>query len=210
VSTTVAPTERVHDFEGLSIRYDERVLAPRDWTAAQSHWAAELIPTAPPGPVLELCAGAGHLGLLAVRLAPRSLVCVDADPVACEYVRRNALAAGVRVNVREGPMDTVLEPDERFAVVVADPPWVPHADVRRFPQDPVTAIDGGPDGLDVVRACLSVIEAHLVADGSAVLQMGPDQVASVVRLVATYDDLRVVELRDFARGALARIDRAIS
>jgi methylase of polypeptide subunit release factors len=208
VSTTVVPSESVHDFEGLSIRYDERVLAPRDWTAAQSRWAAELIPMAPPGPVLELCAGAGHIGLLAVHLAPRSLVCVDADPVACEYLRRNVLAAGVRVDVREGPMQSVLEPDERFAVVIADPPWVPRAEVTRFPEDPVTAIDGGPDGLDLVRACLTVIERHLVTDGSAVLQLGPDQVASVVRLVAAYDELRVVEIRAFERGALARIDRA--
>jgi methylase of polypeptide subunit release factors len=208
VSTTVVPSESVHDFEGLSIRYDERVLAPRDWTAAQSRWAAELIPMAPPGPVLELCAGAGHIGLLAVHLAPRSLVCVDADPVACEYLRRNVLAAGVRVDVREGPMQSVLEPDERFAVVIADPPWVPRAEVTRFPEDPVTAIDGGPDGLDLVRACLTVIERHLVTDGSAVLQLGPDQVASVVRLVAAYDELRLVEIRAFERGALARIDRA--
>jgi methylase of polypeptide subunit release factors len=207
VSPTVAPSEGMHDFEGLSIRYDERVLAPRDWTAAQSRWAAELIPTAPPGPVLELCAGAGHIGLLAVRLAPRSLVCVDADPVACGYLRRNAQAAGVRVDVREGPMQTVLEPDERFAIVIADPPWVPRAEVSRFPEDPASAIDGGPDGLDLVRACLAVIEGHLVADGSAVLQIGPDQVADLVRLVATHDDLRVVELREFERGALARIDR---
>jgi methylase of polypeptide subunit release factors len=207
VTSTLAPSEEVHDFEGLRIRYDARVLAPRDWTAEQSRWAAELIRTAPPGSVLELCAGAGHIGLLAVRLAPRSLVCVDADPVACAYLRRNAMAAGVRVDLREGPMQTALEPDERYAVVIADPPWVPRADVTRFPEDPVTAIDGGPDGLDLVRACLAVIERHLVPGGSAVLQLGPDQVASVGRLVAACDALRVVEVREFERGALARIDR---
>ena len=82
-----ASTGREHDFGGLRIRYDDRVLAPRDWTAAQSRWAAELIATAPPGPVLEVCAGAGHIGLLAVTLAPRPLVCVDADAVACQYLR---------------------------------------------------------------------------------------------------------------------------
>jgi len=197
-----------HDFEGLSIRYDERVLAPRDWTAEQSHWAAALIRTAPPGPVLEVCAGAGQIGLLAVRLAPRSLVCVDADPVACEFLRANALAAGVRVEVREGPMDRVLQDDERFSVIIADPPWVPHREIGRFPEDPVTAIDGGPDGLDLIRACLAVIERHLVPAGSAVLQIGPGQGAAVSELVATYGDLRVVEVRELERGGLVRIDRA--
>ena len=61
-----ATTPQSVDFEGLRIEYDEHVLAPRPWTAAQSRWAAELIRVAPPGPVLEVCSGAGHIGLLAV------------------------------------------------------------------------------------------------------------------------------------------------
>lgn len=200
-------TTRTADFHGLRIEHDDRVLTPRAWTAAQSEWAAELIRTAPPGPVLEVCAGAGHIGLLAVRLAPRSLVCVDADPVACAFLRRNAGAAGVRVDVREGRMDAVLEADERFAVVIADPPWVPTAGITAFPEDPLLAIDGGDDGLDLVRACLAVISAHLLPRGSAVLQAGPDQVDGVVALVADHPDLVVAGTRTFPRGSLIRIDR---
>jgi methylase of polypeptide subunit release factors len=204
---TSATAAREHDFAGLRIRYDDRVLAPRDWTAEQSRWAAELIREAPAGPVLELCAGVGHIGLLAVVTEPRPLVCVDASSAACAFLRENAAAAGVSVDVREATMDQALGPDERFAVVIADPPWVPRTQVGRFPEDPVTAIDGGEDGLDLVRACLDVIARHLVAGGSAVLQVGPDQAAATRELVAAYDDLSVVELRTFERGALLRIDR---
>ena len=50
-------------------------------------------------------------------------------------------------------MDEVLAPDERFALVIADPPWVPRAETGRFPEDPLLAIDGGDDGLDLARAC---------------------------------------------------------
>ena len=200
-------TSETSQFHGLRIQHDDRVLAPRAWTAAQSQWAAELIRMAPPGPVLELCAGAGHIGLLAVRLSPRSLVCVDANPVACDYLRRNAADAAVRVDVREGMMDAVLEPEEQFAVIIADPPWVASEDVATFPEDPVLAIDGGTDGLDLVRSCLEVIDRHLVVAGSAVLQTGPDQVDLVADLVATYDDLAVVSARTFPRGALLQIDR---
>jgi methylase of polypeptide subunit release factors len=200
-------TTRVMDFEGLEIEYDDRVLEPRPWTAQQSRWAAELIRSAPPGPVLELCSGAGHIGLLAARLAPRSLVCVDADPTACAYLRRNAARAGIRVDVREGAMDQVLEPDERFAVVIADPPWVASDEVGRYPDDPRSAIDGGADGLDMVRGCLGVVDGHLVEGGHALLQVGPDQPAAVAGLVAGYDALTVREVRRGARGALVRIDR---
>ena len=205
-----AITPQVVDFGGLRIEYDEQVLTPRPWTAAQSHWAAELIRMAPPGPVLEVCSGAGHIGLLAVTLAPRSLVCVDADPAACSYLRRNAAAAGLRVDVREGRMDEVLDLGEEFAVIIADPPWVPTDDTAHFPEDPVSAIDGGVDGLDLVRSCLGVIDRHLAVAGSAVLQTGPDQAERVVQLVAGHDELSVVEVRQLDRGALIRVDRVVA
>jgi methylase of polypeptide subunit release factors len=201
-------TSRVMDFEGLQIEYDERVLEPRPWTAQQSRWAAELIRSAPPGPVLELCSGAGHIGLLAARLSPRSLVCVDADAAACAFLRRNAARAGIRVDVREGRMDEVLEADERFAVVIADPPWVSSDDVARYPDDPPSAIDGGSDGLDLVRACLDVIDAHLVDGGHALVQVGPDQPEAVAALMEGHDALSVREVRRAARGALVRVDRS--
>lgn len=195
------------DFDGLKIEYDERVLEPRPWTAIQSRWAADLIREAPPGPVLELCAGAGHIGLLAVSRSPRRLVAVDADPVACEFARRNAAAAGIRVEVREGRMDEVLEPDEQFAVVIADPPWVPSAGVASYPDDPVSAIDGGVDGTELVRTCLDVMRRHLVIGGSALLQVGPGQAPEVCELLTDDPELRVVSTRDFPRGSLVLIDR---
>jgi methylase of polypeptide subunit release factors len=196
------------DFEGLRIEYDARVLAPRAWTAAQSRWAAELIRAVPPGPVLEVCAGAGHIGLLAVRLAPRPLVAVDLDPVACGFLRRNAALAGISVDVREGRMDEVLGDDEEFAVIVADPPWVRTSEVDRYPDDPVRAIDGGDDGLDLARTCLDVIDRHLVMGGSALLQVGPlDHAQRVAALVAACDELAVAEVRGFERGALLQVDR---
>ena len=205
--TTLESKPLTVDFGGLTIEYDERILTPRPWTAAQSRWAAELIRHAPPGPVLELCSGAGHIGLLAATLARRSLVCVDADPVACSYLRRNAARADVRVDVREGRMDEVLTADEEFAVIIADPPWVRREEITRFPEDPVTAIDGGDDGLELVRACLEVVDQHLVLAGSALLQVGPDQAEQVRTLAAPHADLAVVAVREYERGALVQLDR---
>jgi release factor glutamine methyltransferase len=106
-------------------------------------------------------------------------------------------------------MDEVLDADERFSVVIADPPWVSSDEVTRYPEDPLTAIDGGSDGLDLVRACLEVIDAHLADGGSALLQTGPDQPDDVRRLVAeAHDGLTVREVRVVDRGALVRIDRS--
>jgi hypothetical protein len=173
------------DIAGLGIEWDARVLRPRPWTAAQGHWAAELAEDAPPGPILELCCGAGHIGLVAARSSGRPLVQVDRDPVAAAYARRNAAAAGVVTDVRCAPLAEAVGQDELFGVVIADPPWLPSADVGRFPEDPRGAIDGGSDGCEVVRACIEVGLDHLAPGGQLVLQIGdPAQLDAVREYVA--------------------------
>ncbi len=200
------------DFGGLRISFDHRVLRPRSWTAAQSHWASDLLRTAPAGHVLELCTGAGQLGLLAVAGTDRRLVAVDVSPAAVSLARANAEAAGLaeQVEIRQGNLDETLDPDEQFAVIIADPPWVSRADVARYPEDPVLAIDGGTHGLDLALRCLDVIEHHLADGGSAVLQLGTlAQVARVQASVSAATHLRVVEHREFPdHGVLVRIDRS--
>ena len=199
-------------FGELEIAYDDRLLTPREWTLAQSDWATEVLPTVPEGPVLELCSGAGHIGLHAILHAPRPLVCVDDNSVACDYVRINAVGAGLAglVDVRHGHLDAVLAPDERFSLVIADPPWVPSDAVERHPEDPRHAIDGGADGLALVRACMSTAAAHLVPGGVLLLQVGPGQEHTVGH-EAGHHGLDLTEVRHAgARGALCRLDTAVA
>jgi methylase of polypeptide subunit release factors len=205
----VSPMETI-DFGGLEIAFDERVLRPRAWTTAQSRWASALLPHLPAGDVLELCSGAGQIGLLAVAKSSRRLVCVDASPVAASYTMQNAAAAGCasRVSVREGLIREAIGPDERFPMIIADPPWVPRAETGRFPEDPPLAIDGGDDGLHVVRECIRAIDSHLGFGGAAVLQLGTvGQVASVTALLDRSDLLAGDARRYGDRGVLLRIDR---
>jgi methylase of polypeptide subunit release factors len=203
-------TVRRTRFGTLDIAYDDRVLRPRRWTTRQSRWAADLLVAAPPGPVLELCAGAGQIGLLAVAIVPRRLVCIDLDPVACDYARTNAEAAGIadRVEVRQGDVAEVLQPDELFSVVIADPPYLLPEEAASYPEDPPLAVDGGPDGLAVARRCLDTIERHLLAGGSALLQLRTDE--QVTRLRDHVDqtgELVLTERRTCGRGVLARFER---
>ena len=198
-------------FGHLQIAYDDRVLEPRAWTAMQSRWAASLLGSVPPGPVLELCAGAGQIGLLAVADSDRTLVCVDLNPAACELTRENASTAGLleRVEVRHGRISEVLEPHERFALVVADPPWVPSSGVGRFPEDPLLAIDGGDTGLDVARECVDAVVAHLLPGGVALLQLGTtEQADEVGRWLDAVPDLALGEVRPHEdRGVVALLVR---
>jgi release factor glutamine methyltransferase len=201
------------DFGGLTIAYDERVLSPRRWTTMQSYWAADLLRDAPPGRVLELCAGAGQIGLLTVAFEPRDLVMVDADPHACELARRNAQANRVvaSVEVRHGDLQDVIRADEGFVGIIADPPWVPTSEIGRFPDDPVVAIDGGADGLELAWPCLEVMARHLMPEGWGILQVGTeDQAVRVAeRCEATDLGLEVRDARVYPdRGVLLRMSLA--
>ncbi|MFI5428845.1 methyltransferase [Aeromicrobium sp. UC242_57] len=153
-----------------------------------------------------------HIGLAAVSQNRRSLVMVDLNPAACTLAVHNIAAAGMgdRVEVRQGRIDEMLEWDERFSVIIADPPWVPTADIVQFPQDPTIAIDGGADGLDLARTACAVIHAHLAIGGSAVLQLGSSEQVDAMDVYLDRDlgsDLGVAEVRHFDRGVLVRLER---
>jgi methylase of polypeptide subunit release factors len=114
---------------------------------------------------------------------------------------------GARVQVRVERLQTAVRPDERFDVIVADPPYLRSDDVARWPADPVTAIDGGTDGLELIDACLTVAAEHLRTDGALLLQVaGPAQDAKIADLVAARPELglRRVEARvvDDARAVV--------
>lgn len=209
-----SPATRTARFGPLDIEYDEQVLEPRSWTLAQSQWAAELLASCADGPVLELCSGAGQIGLASALLSGRSIVLVDASAPACTFARRNASAAGLadRVDVRKVPMNEALTPDERFPLVLADPPYIPSTDTGVFPEDPLTAIDGGADGLDLARSCLEVGAAHLIPGGHLLIQLRDEEQAGLLLRSAgetATSLLGRVEVREFAgRGVVLHLVRS--
>jgi methylase of polypeptide subunit release factors len=163
----------------------------------QSEWAAELSPTLPDGPILELCAGAGHIGLHAALATGRDLVQVECDPVAAAFATRNADRAGLRgYEVRVTPLESCVFAGESYPLIIADPPYVPTDDCASFPDDPPSAIDGGRDGLKFIRQCVAVGATHLAPAGALLLQVrGKAQAEQVgARDVRIFDDDRAIAL----------------
>jgi release factor glutamine methyltransferase len=184
VASGLIPPARAVTFGPVRIEFDATVLEPRPWTVVQSGIAADLLRDQPPGAILELCCGAGQIGLAAAALSGRALVQIDDSADACRWARHNAAANQLETDVRHAAMDHALADGERFALVLADPPYVPTPEVATYPDDPPHAIDGGDDGLDVVRTCLAVAMRHARSHASVVLQVrGPAQADRVRRLV---------------------------
>lgn len=207
-------------FGPIEVGFDATVLRPRSWTLAQAEWAAEL--AAGGETLLEVGCGAGQIGLAAAVLSGSRLVQVDRDPAACRWAARNAAANAWadQAEQRCGTAGEVLAPGERFAVVIADPPYVPTVEVAWYPDDPVGAIDGGPDGLGSVRSMLTEVADHVGPGGSILVQLrGADQVdllggwlahpaspALVVHETRCYGELRAVARLGYD-GPLAPRDR---
>ncbi len=178
---------RASRFADLEITHDRGVLEPRPWTAVQSRWARRLLASLPGGPVLELCCGAGHIGLAAVRGTRRRLVQVDASARACAWAHHNAVANGLaaQVEVRHADVAEALAAHERFGLVLADPPYLRSDDVDHHPDDPRDAVDGGDDGLAVPEHVLAVAARHVVPGGAVLLQArGPRQVDALEPAIA--------------------------
>ena len=194
------------DFGPLRVGYDDTVLAPRPWTIVQSRHAAALLDGRPEGALLELHCGAGHIGQAAAFWSGRPLVQVDDDPSACAWARRNAVANSIAAEVRCVDLEELESGDESFALVVADPPYVPSAETARFADDPVHAIDGGHDGLDGIRASLPVAARLTRPGGAIVLQVrGPGQVDAIGDVAAAAG----LDIERFGMVTIA-LDRAVA
>jgi release factor glutamine methyltransferase len=186
-------------FGGIELAAAGRVLQPRPWTTLQSDWAVELAcRDLPPGPILELCAGHGAIGLDAAHRTGRAVVLVDDSLDACRCAAGNAATNGLRdrTEVRRAPLARALRRGERFPLILADPPYLPSGAVGRYPDDPVHAVDGGPDGLDRLRQIVALLPLHLHRGGAALVQvLGPSQAAEVAALAEAGAGLRAGEVR---------------
>lgn len=183
-------------FGPLRVEFDDEVLAPRPWTLLQSALAARLLAAAPPGPIVEVHCGAGHIGQATAVWSGRPLVQLDDAAASCAWSAHNAHANAVASTVVRGDVTAAPLRDGTCALLLADPPYVPSAETGRYSEDPLHAIDGGDDGLDGIRSCLPFASRLLRRGGALVLQVrGRSQAARVVGLVDDdQSELRVVDI----------------
>jgi release factor glutamine methyltransferase len=189
------------EFYGLSFAVDRRALVPRPDTEILVEVALERTRARSMyGRALDLCTGTGCVAVAFARARPTwrvtaSDVSRDALGLAWENARRHGVAFSLRV--AEGDLFAPFG-GERFELVTANPPYIPSAelaelapDIREF--EPRLALDGGADGLDVVRAIVAGAARHLEPGGVLALEVGHDQAARVVALLesAGYGDVRV-------------------
>ncbi|MFB7917613.1 putative protein N(5)-glutamine methyltransferase [Streptomyces sp. NPDC056061] len=174
-------------FSGLRIAVDPGVFVPRRRTEFLVRQAAAL--AGPGAVVVDLCCGSGALGAaLAVQLGRIELHATDVEPAAVRCARRNLAGTG---RVYEGdlfePLPATLR--GRVEILLANVPYVPTDDVGLLPpeariHEPRVALDGGADGLDVLRRVVAEAPRWLAPGGHLLVETSERQAARAVETIA--------------------------
>lgn len=175
--------------------------------------------------VLDVGTGSGAIVLSLLALLPEATgTAVDLSPAALAVARENGVRLGVaeRVEWLHSDLCAALPAERRYDVIVSNPPYIPARDMASLQpevrREPVLALAGGDDGLDVYRRLLRQLPAFLAADGLVALEVGQGEgraVASFCRRVglaetAVCPDFAGIDRMVFAARAGTRFAPAVA
>jgi release factor glutamine methyltransferase len=204
----VAYIRGLKEFRGLAFRVDRRALIPRPETERLVELAfaevmqrlGALAAGEPTLRVVDVGTGSGAVAValaLALRAARAleavDILATDVSSDALDLAKENAVAHAVadRIGFAEAdllPVDAPGAPSRMpFDLVLANLPYVRHDAIAGLPRaasfEPVAALDGGVDGLEVIDRLLTLLPSVLIEDGVAMLEIGGDQGEAIVRSV---------------------------
>ncbi len=208
------------EFMGLTFHVDSRVLIPRLDTEILADKALEYVNSRSDGSetfrVLDLCCGSGAIGLSIAALADTGkdaarveVVLSDISADALEVARQNAeqLCISDRVTFVQSDLFNELG-QEGFDLIVSNPPYIrtdviDTLDAEVKDHEPVLALDGGTDGLDIYRRIAEEAPGYLKEGGCLMMEIGFDQAEEVAELLhKNLQDVRIVK-------DLAGLDRVV-
>ena len=198
------------NFMGRDFEVDRRVLVPRPETEILVETSADLCRLAGLSSprILEVGTGSGCVALSLAWMFPgATVVASDASNEALEVAAANAhrMAAGLSVRLVLSDLYQELSPDLRgyFDIIASNPPYVTSPELSTLEPDlffePRSALDGGPDGLRVIRPLVSGAPDWLKPGGALVLEIGAKQ-GDPVRELLTARGFKDVAVRPDVHG----------
>lgn len=174
------------DFAGLRLRLGPGVFVPRP---RSEFLVAAAVAELDPGEVLlDLCCGCGAIGLAVADRMPVRLHLAELDPVALDWARVNA---GDSATVHEGDLYAALPDDLRGTVdlITVVAPYVPTSDLMLLPHEardfePALALDGGADGLHLLRRIAADAPRWLAPAGVLLAEVAEHQAPEAVDILS--------------------------
>jgi len=201
------------DFHGLRLAVTPDVLVPRPETEGLVEWALEVLAGRPDPVIADLGTGSGAIACALARALPRAAVlAVEMEAGALAVASRNVRDLGLSARVRLLAGDLFAPLGSLSAgldLVVANPPYLPSAVIASLPpevsrHEPRAALDGGPDGLGVIRRIVAGAPPVLKPGGWLLMEIGEEQAGPLASLMAAegFSGIR-------ARRDLNRVERYI-
>jgi release factor glutamine methyltransferase len=186
------------EFCGRTFKSDSRALIPRPET---EQLVERALTYANLSSILDVATGSGVIPLTLALERPESTVsATDLSPEALTLARENAALLGVnRIAFQEA--DLIPENFGTFDLITANLPYIPSAEIsmlsREVQNDPLLALDGGADGLDLVRRLSPVAHDHLNPGGHLLLEIGKGQSEQVMTCLAGHNYRDITALPDY-------------
>jgi release factor glutamine methyltransferase len=192
------------EFFALDFRVTPDVLIPRPDTETLVLELLEAAKGYEAPRIVDLGTGSGCIAVAAAVNCPAaSVTAVDVSEAAIAVARENAQRHKVadRIRFLQGDLFQPVGVDERFEVVVSNPPYVAEGELDQLQREvrlhePRSALVAGPDGLDVVRRLIADSPARLVPGGQLLFEISPEQAGAVRDLLeagGAYRDVRIVK-----------------
>lgn len=186
------------EFCGRTFRCDKRTLIPRP----ETEQLVERALTHPSSSsILDVATGSGVIAITLALERPEAVVAAtDISREALGLSLENAALLGVdRIAFHEA--DLMPPGEEGFDLITANLPYIPAGEIpylsREVRNDPVLALDGGPDGLDPVRRLVPLAFARLNPGGKLLLEIGIGQSDDVMTCLAGHNYRDIVALPDY-------------
>jgi len=197
------------EFAGLRVAVAPGVFVPR---RRSELLVAETVRRARPGArVVELCAGVAAIATAITDRRPDvELIAAEIDPVAAACAGANLGAERVVVGDLFDALPESLR--GRIDVLVANAPYVPTAEIGLMPpearlHEPMIALNGGPDGLDVHRRIAAGLRAWLAPGGAVLIEAAPAQTEALASILSAAGCATTEAISDVDLDATAVVGR---
>ncbi len=194
------------EFYGVPLEITRDVLIPRPDTEVIVEAAIALFAGKNGKPrILDLCAGSGCIGCaLAVHMPGARVVLVDNDHKAMTVCRRNVQKNNLEMRAICIEADATQKPPMllgKFDLLVCNAPYIPTAEIETLDAsvkdyEPYRALDGGEDGLDIIRPVIALWKSVLRDSGTIMLEIGEGQAPAVTELLSQAGFAEIEALRD--------------
>ncbi|MGC4191082.1 MAG: peptide chain release factor N(5)-glutamine methyltransferase [Thermomicrobiales bacterium] len=199
----------MREFMGMPFAVNASVLVPRPETELLVEWAMEWLSRHPDAAIVDVGTGSGAIAIsLAAAISPSSksvVVASDASAEALAVMLRNR-----QIHAGDGIVDRIVAVQQSLLnattgeidLILANLPYLTPAQIAENPDlaaEPRMALDGGADGLDLVRALIADLPRVLTSTGAAGFELDPSQTDAVEAcLRAAFPGAHVRTIRDLA------------